>query len=344
MNPITTLVVKIEDPASSENDLRVAGQIIASGGLVVFPTETVYGLGADALNPKAVEKIFVAKGRPQDNPLIVHIHDSSVLDILCTDIPLEARKLAKRFWPGPLTMILKKKDIVPEVVSAGLDTVAVRMPSHPVALKLIEYSGTVIAAPSANLSGSPSTTEAQHVIRDLTGKVDMIIDAGECSIGVESTVISLAGPIPILLRPGAVTPEEIQNEIGTIEIDKAVFSQLEQGRKVSSPGLKYKHYSPKARVILIEGTSEQFADYVNRKGGENVFALCRDNTSILLNVRSLQYGNTSQEQAKMLFSSLRKLDDLGAETVYAQAPDKNGIGLAVYNRLLRAAGFERVIL
>lgn len=341
---IETQIIKIDDISHSLGDLKRAGELLAVGKLVVIPTETVYGLGADALNPQAVAKIFEAKGRPQDNPLIVHIHEIGGLDKLCRDIPDAAYRLAERFWPGPLTMILKKKDIVPPIVSAGLDTVAVRMPSDPVARKIIEYSGTAIAAPSANLSGIPSPTCAEHVIRDMTGRVDMIVDAGECAIGVESTVVSLLGGIPVVLRPGAVTPDDLKSVIGEVKIDPAVFNQLEQGRKAASPGMKYKHYSPKAHVIMLEGDSSAYSKYVNAHAGEGVYALCYNEAEHLLQVPCLSYGDNSKEQARKLFACLRKLDDLGAKAVYAQAPRKDGVGIAVYNRLIRAAGFEVVEL
>ena len=240
----------------TQQDIEKAGQILSQGGLVGIPTETVYGLAADALNGKAVAKIFTAKGRPMDNPLIVHIKD--IKDInkygLVREFSTKAKLLAENFWPGPLTIIMPKGDCIPEEVSAGLDTVAIRFPEHQIARRIIEAANTPLAAPSANLSGSPSPTTAKHVFNDLNGRIDAVLDGGRCRVGLESTVITLATPTPKLLRPGGVTLEEMKEVIGEIEVDKAVLNQIESGAVVSSPGMKYKHYAPKARVIPVSYT------------------------------------------------------------------------------------------
>ncbi len=332
----------METKILSEKDAAVAAQIIRDGGLVVMPTETVYGLGADAFNKRAVANIFKAKGRPMDNPLIVHIGKIEDLKRLVSEIPEKAISLAKAFWPGPLTMVLPKSDDVPDEVSAGLDTVAVRYPSHPLAETLILLSGTQIAAPSANLSGSPSPTELGHVIKDLNGRVDAILDGGSCEVGLESTVISLAGDKPRLLRPGGVTVEEIEGVIGKIEIDPAVTDKLKEGERAASPGMKYKHYAPKARVIILKGSDEQYIRYVNSADQSKVGAICYDEDAERLNVPFFSLGpkNDAAAQAKNLFSVLRSVDDAGIEIAYARCPSINGVGLAVYNRLIRAAGFE----
>ncbi len=346
MRTTDTKLVKITNQTKSLDELKQAGEIIKNGGLVVIPTETVYGLAADALNPSAVAGIFSAKGRPADNPLIVHIASISDIDMLCFDIPDIAYKLADKFWPGPLTMILKKRDIVPDVTSGGLNSVAVRMPSHEVALEIIRQSGTALAAPSANLSGSPSPTKAGHTIADMNGRVDMIVDAGDCEVGIESTVISLLSETPVILRPGAVTADMISECIGKVKIDRAVMAKPGRGDKVLSPGVKYKHYSPRADVIILNGSTEQFVSYVNSKIQSGVYALCFDECKGDIKIPVISYGSISndREQAHKLFSALRKLDEKGALTVYAQPPSQDGIGLAVYNRLIRSAGFKIIEL
>ncbi len=341
-----TELVKIDDPENHPCEIARAAEILQKGGLVAFPTETVYGLGANGLNPAATASIFAAKGRPQDNPLIVHIAVPSQMEALAREIPHSAWKLAERFWPGPLTMILKKRPVVPDVTSGGLDTVAIRLPSHPVARALIAKSGVPVAAPSANLSGSPSPTTAQHCVKDLTGRVDMILDGGRCGVGVESTVITLTGELPVVLRPGFVTPEELEEVLGKVLVDPAVTRQLEQGRQAASPGMKYKHYAPAARVVLLLGTTQQFCRYVNQKAQTEpgVFALGFGPEQQDLTVPFERLGETGEDQAARLFDCLRRLDERGAKTVYARCPEPKGVGLAVYNRLIRAAGFTLVEL
>lgn len=326
----------------SDEDIKYAGKVIRSGGLVAMPTETVYGLAANALSGECVRKIYAAKGRPSDNPLIVHISSFSQWEPLVEKIPEAAKKLAEKFWPGPLTIILKKSSLIPNETSGGLDTVAVRMPSDKNARRLIESAGLPIAAPSANTSGKPSPTSASHVMNDLDGKIEAVIDGGECSVGVESTVITLVTDPPRLLRPGGVTPEELESVLGEIEIDDAVYNKLEDGKEAASPGMKYKHYSPSARVILLKGTFENYKSYIENNRTEKTVALCFDGEENELSVKSLPYGreNDSLSQAQRIFARLREADELGADIVYARYPERSGVGLAVYNRLIRAAAFE----
>ena len=322
-----------------------AAEIIRRGGLVAIPTETVYGLAADALNGEAVAGIFRAKGRPMDNPLIVHIAEPSQLDSLVREVPEKARILAEKFWPGPLTIILPKADCIPEEVSAGLDTVAVRLPAHPIARELIKQSSP-LAAPSANLSGKPSPTTARHVMDDMNGRIDAVIDGGECLVGVESTVISLAQEPPRLLRPGGITLEQLREAIGTVAMDDAVMNPLKEGQQAASPGMKYKHYSPEARVILLDGSINAFCGYVNSHKSERTAALCYDEELTSLDVPTLCIGGEHDEQAQAnrLFAALREADERGFSLVYAHCPKPEGIGLAVYNRIIRAAGFEVIVL
>lgn len=325
----------------NENDIEQAARIIKNGGLVAMPTETVYGLAANALDGKAVAKIFKAKGRPMDNPLIVHISDISQIYSLVSEFPEKAKILADKFWAGPLTIILPKSKIIPDEVSAGLDTVAVRFPSNEIARKLISLS-MPLAAPSANLSGSPSPTNARHVRDDMNGRIDAIIDGGECEVGVESTVITLATDIPRLLRPGGITVEQLREAIGEVIIDDAVLNPLKSGERAASPGMKYKHYAPKAHIILLEGSDEDFIRYVNEHKVDGTAALCYDEDVEKLEVPHIPIGHADdyEMQSHKLFSSLRNADEQGFKTVYAHCPKTDGMGLAVYNRIIRAAGFE----
>ncbi len=330
----------------STNNLQEAADILKNGGLCAIPTETVYGLAADALNEQAVANIFKAKGRPQDNPLIVHICDMDMLYSLVKEVPKAAKELASAFWPGPLTIILEKTDLVPDIVSAGLSTVAVRMPSDPVAREIISLTGKPLAAPSANTSGLPSPTDWTAVAADMDGKIDGIIMGGKCEVGVESTVITLVTDPPRLLRPGGITAEMLRDTIGAIAIDKAVFSNPEPDEKVASPGMKYKHYAPKARLIMIDADAEKYIDYVNSHAGDGVFALCFDEDKNQLALPFVSYGKRSEPatQAHSLFAALRELDNRGCKICYAAAPKKDGISMAVYNRLIRACAFEVICL
>lgn len=323
--------------STSEYDIRIAGNILKNGGLVAFPTETVYGLGANALDENAVKKIYVAKGRPSDNPLIVHISKKEDIAPLVKEITPKAQALIDAFFPAPLTIILPKSDIIGNVVSGGLDTVAVRMPENETARRVIEASGCPIAAPSANTSGLPSPTKAKYVIEDMNGKIDAIIDGGDCKFGVESTVITLATKVPTLLRPGAVTKEMLEQVIGKIDVARAVLEGMKNDEVAASPGMKYKHYAPKAKVILVDAEKEVYEKFVNT--GKECFALCFEGDKI--EIPHLTYGreNDDLSQARELFDALRRLDELGAKKVYARIPHKDGVGMAVYNRLIRAAAF-----
>ncbi len=329
-----------------EEDLRAAAALLREGELVAIPTETVYGLAADAGNGAAVASIFRAKGRPSDNPLIVHIAREEELAALVAEVPPVAKALAAAYWPGPLTMIFNKADGVPDEVTAGLNTVAVRMPSHPVARRLIEMSGCPLAAPSANRSGSPSPTDARRVAQDMDGRIAAIVDGGACEVGVESTVISVHGGRVRLLRPGAITVEMLESVAGAVEIDEAVLKPLQDGAQAASPGMKYKHYAPEARVVLVRGSAEAYRRYVNANAGDGVMALCFDGEEQGLTVPYLTYGRREDtaSQAQRVFEALRVLDERQATLAYTACPSPEGIGLAVYNRLLRAAGFEVIVL
>lgn len=325
----------------SPEDLNKAAELIKNGEIVGIPTETVYGLGADASNEEAVRKIFAAKGRPADNPLIVHLADFLQAELYTTGIPEIAYKLAEAFCPGPLTIILPKNDKIPSVTSGGLNTVGIRVPAHPVMRRIIELSGCPIAAPSANTSGYPSPTTAAHVMDDMKGKISAVVDGGQSEFGLESTVISIENENTVrILRPGCVTSEHLSRICENVIIDKAILKEVEAGETVSSPGMKYKHYSPQADIILLEGTIEAFTEYVGRNYGDNVYGLIFDADAESFPYRHLTYGSNDSQLAHNIFSKLRELDEMGAEKVYVRAPSKEGVGLAVYNRLIRAAGFE----
>ena len=327
--------------AAGEEALCRAAEIIKNGGLVAIPTETVYGLGASALNDEAVARIFTVKGRPQDNPLIIHVHGAEDLKMWCSEVPEAAYQLAEKFWPGPLTMVLKKKDCVPDRVTAGMDTVAVRCPDHPATLRIIELAGVPIAAPSANLSGKPSPTSAEHVRHDMDGRVEAIVDGGECRVGLESTIIDLSAAPPRLLRPGGVSLEQLRDILGEVDVDAAVYRRLEAGEKPKAPGMKYRHYSPRARVVILNGAVENVAAYVNAHRGERTAVLCFDGEERLFDVPvCLSYGDPARPEtlAEKLFACLRELDREDIDEIYSRCPPKGGVGLAVYNRLSKAAG------
>lgn len=327
-----------------ERALEKSAELINKGEVVGIPTETVYGLGANAFDEEAVKKIFIAKGRPGDNPLIVHISKFDDLCELVTEIPEKVRTMAEKFWPGPLTMIMKKSERISSVVSGGLSTVAVRMPKSDYARAIIESCGVPLAAPSANLSGSPSPTNAKYVFQDMNGRIPLIIDGGNSKIGVESTVISFAEDPPRLLRPGGVTLEEMTELIGEITVDDAVLNRLQEGQTASSPGMKYKHYAPSADITIIKSNFEQFK--VLCESEASITALVFDGEEKELSCSAVTYGskNDGYSQSARLFDALRELDEMGAKKVYARCPETKGMGLAVYNRLIRAAGFKIKVL
>ena len=332
-----------------EHALRHAAEVIRQGGLVVFPTETVYGLGADAENPEAVKKIFAAKGRPQDNPLIVHIGDIRDVTKVAREISESAWRMMEAFWPGPFSAVLPAQPQIPKIVTGGLETVAVRMPETSTARELIQLSGRLIAAPSANLSGRPSPTKAEHVVKDLWGKVDIILDGGECSVGLESTVCDLTGETPIVLRPGGITPEMIQAIAGNVEISHAVLNGLGEKEKAASPGMKYKHYSPKACVFVAQGkNAEDIAkkiclryDRDMIKGKKSLIICAAEQAPLYRGKETLALGEGGVVGvANRLFDALRLADEQKADTVYFHAVEAEGLGLAVMNRVIRAAAFK----
>ncbi len=323
----------------------IAAEIIKAGELVAIPTETVYGLGADGLNPQAVAKIFVAKGRPQDNPLILHIADAKDMEKFCHSIPETAWALAEKFWPGPLTMVLPAKDIVPKCTTAGLPTVAVRCPDCEITRQIIRKAGVPVAAPSANISGKPSTTTAQHVYHDHNGKIPLIVDGGPCRVGVESTIIDLTDEKPRLLRPGGITVEAMAQIVGEIIIDKAVTGSIDADTVVKAPGMKYRHYAPECSVVIVDGSTQAAARYVKKHFKPNNRVLCfEEELQAFSDFAPLSYGKEADADTLLagLFAALRELDDPAIGTVFARCPAGNGKGMAVQNRLLKAAGFHRV--
>lgn len=327
--------------------IQLAAKLLQKGELVALPTETVYGIAANARNGEAVRKIFEAKGRPQDNPLIVHIYGMEMLKGIVAEVPERAEKLAAAFWPGPLTMVMPRGDEVSDVTCAGLDTVGVRMPSHPVVQAVIKASGVAFAAPSANLSGKPSPTNAQDTLTDMDGRIPLILDGGESAVGVESTVVSVVGDHPTLLRPGYITKEQMEAVLGEpVEVSPAILEKLKDGEIARSPGMKYKHYAPKAQVTILRGTFESYCAFLEQHKGEGVWALCFDGEGEKLPVPSVAYGKNHDgvTQAHHLFTALRDLDRKGAQVVYARCPEQEGVSMAVYNRLIRAAAFRVVTL
>jgi len=339
-----------DNAASIKEKLKRAGAVIKQGGLVAFPTETVYGLGGDALNPASSKKIYAAKGRPSDNPLIVHIAESSALDKIVRYIPENARRLADAFWPGPMTLILKKADIVPSETTGGLDTVAVRMPSHPLAADFIREAGGYVAAPSANLSGKPSPTLAKYVIQDMYGRIDMIIDAEGVQIGLESTIVDVTCAVPMILRPGCITQEMVSKVVGETDIDATIYdSRSTQAPK--APGMKYRHYAPKGELVIVEGTTEHVLQYMNRQiqlhkqngertgiiGTNSIIACCDADSK-----KDAGNGKDYSEIARQLYTFLREFDDENIAYIYVEMFGNDGVGQAVMNRLLKAAGHKVV--
>ena len=345
-----TRVIRVENTDSTKELLQEAGDIIKKGGLVAFPTETVYGLGGDALNSQSSRKIYEAKGRPSDNPLIVHIADLEHLAPIVKEIPENALKLAKAFWPGPLTMILPKSDLVPFETTGGLDTVAIRMPSHPVAKAFIEAAGGYVAAPSANLSGKPSPTTAKYVIQDMDGRIDMIIDGDGVDIGLESTIVDMTSKEPMILRPGYITEEMLTRVLGSVAVDQTILSD---NSKVApkAPGMKYRHYAPKGELTIVEGDADKVVAYINaetekhRKKGEKTGVIGTSEVAALYKADSVKIAGSREDEelfARQLYTFLREFDDEDIAFMYAESYNTEGIGQAIMNRLLKAAGHKVV--
>lgn len=344
-----TKIVRIKED-HEEKWIEEAGQILKDGGLVAFPTETVYGLGANALDEEAAAKIYSAKGRPSDNPLIVHIADFSDLEKIVEEVPEEAKKLADAFWPGPLTMIMRKNEKVPYGTTGGLETVAVRMPNHDTALKMIRAGGGFIAAPSANTSGRPSPTMASHVAEDMNGKIDMILDGGSVGIGLESTIIDLSEEIPTILRPGFITQQMLADVIGRVEIDAAL---IDNNSKVhpKAPGMKYRHYAPKANMILIRGEKEKVAEKIRQlveeelKEGRTPGILCAEETAHLYPEGMIKKIGTLREEltiSRHLYGALREFDEEKVSSIFSETFETPVLGTAIMNRLMKAAGHQLI--
>ena len=331
--------------ALTARDVARAAAILRQGGLVGIPTETVYGLGANGLDPDAVGRIFAAKGRPQDNPLILHIPSADWLERYCEDIPPSAYALAERFWPGPLTMILKRRPVVPDAVTAGLDTVGMRCPAHPVCRAILEAADIPVAAPSGNTSGRPSPTTAGHMWEDMEGKIDAIVDGGPCTVGVESTIVDLTCTPPRLLRPGGITLEQLEEALGEVAVDPAVTRPMGAGEKPRAPGMKYRHYAPRAPVTVVAGDPAGSARYIQENAAPEDGIICFDEFAPLFPghyVERLGPSGDKGEQARHIFDALRAFDDTPVKAIWAQCPEAAGLGLAVANRLNKAAGFHIV--
>lgn len=337
---------------SLEEALREGANLLRQGEVVAFPTETVYGLGADAFNPEACKKIFAVKGRPADNPLIVHVASVEEAKKMVSEWPVEAEICAREFWPGPLTLVLPKTESVPAIISGDLDTVAIRMPSHPVALALIARAGLPLAAPSANTSGKPSPTEGKHVWQDLQGKIPLLIDAGKCTVGLESTVLDLSGEIPVILRPGGITLEQLTAVLGRVEVEKGIRGGIENTSQPRSPGMKYRHYAPKGEIFLISGNRQEKVEELERRLRDKEFGkrfglICLEETAASLRTDTLSKadlifilgsGAKPGEAAGRLFEGLRLCDEESIDTILAEDMPEKGIGLAFMNRLKKAAG------
>ena len=342
-----TIIRKVDENCIDEKIMKEAGALLKAGALVAFPTETVYGLGANALDEKAAAKIYAAKGRPSDNPLIVHIADMESLKLITEEIPEAAYQLADKFWPGPLTMVLKKSDAVPYGTTGGLDTVAVRMPSHPIALEMIRYGGGYIAAPSANTSGRPSPTLASHVLDDMNGIIPMILDGGAVGIGIESTIVDLTEGVPTILRPGFITKEMLEEVVGEVQIDKGLSADSKTPPK--APGMKYRHYAPKADLMIVEGAREAVIEKINALVQENESKGVR--TGIIGTeetisrypsgiVKSMGTRRDELSISSHLYSILREFDESDAEIIYSESFSEGAMGSAIMNRLLKAAGHK----
>ena len=342
-----TIIRKVDENCINEKIMKEAGELLKSGALVAFPTETVYGLGANALDEKAAAKIYAAKGRPSDNPLIVHIADMESLGLITEEIPKAAYRLAEKFWPGPLTMVLKKSEAVPYGTTGGLNTVAVRMPSHPIALEMIRYGGGYVAAPSANTSGRPSPTLASHVADDMDGIIPMILDGGAVGIGIESTIVDLTEGVPVILRPGFITKEMLEEVVGEVWIDKGLEADAKTPPK--APGMKYRHYAPKAELIIVEGAETAVVEKINALVLENEFrgmvsgvigteeTISRYSKGI---VKSMGTRSDELSISSHLYGILREFDQSDAEVIYSESFEEGAMGSAIMNRLLKAAGHK----
>ena len=348
---MNTKIIQINRENFTEAELAEAAEILRNGGLVAIPTETVYGLGANALDESASKKIYEAKGRPSDNPLIAHISCMDELSALVSEIPEAGRKLAEKYWPGPLTMVFPKKEIVPYGTTGGLETVAIRMPSDPVANRLIKLAGVPVAAPSANTSGRPSPTKAEHVVEDMNGKIEMIIDSGEVGIGVESTIVDVSGKVPMLLRPGAITMEMLRETLGEVEIDPAILGPLSADVKPKAPGMKYRHYAPQAEMTLVEGEMEHVVEFINQEAklaleaGLKVGIICTEESRESYQCGMLKViGSRENEEsvAHNLFAVLREFDDQKVDCIFSESFSKDRLGQAIMNRLCKAAGYHIV--
>ncbi len=345
-----TKIFKMDCDNIDENDLKCCGAILKNGGTVAFPTETVYGLGANALDPEAIKGIFTAKGRPSDNPLIVHVTKVEDIVPLVEEIPKAALRAMEAFWPGPLTILFKKSPLIPQEVTAGLLTVGIRLPSHPIARGVIEAAGIPIAAPSANISGKPSPTIAAHVVEDLMGKVDAIIDGGDCEVGLESTVLDLTGEAPMILRPGGITKEMLEEVLGTKVLEDPALDKISmEGATPKSPGMKYTHYSPRAEVLVIIGERTAVVNKINEmkqkyiKEGKKVGIICRDETYSLYAdavAKSMGLGSNLSMMAANLFRILREFDSTDVDVILAEGVEEAEVGRAIMNRLIKASGYQ----
>ena len=345
-----TKIIKIDEENIDEALISQAGKIIKNGGLVAFPTETVYGLGGDALNRESSKKIYAAKGRPSDNPLIVHIADIRDMDAIVLKVTENALKLAERFWPGPLTMILKKSDRVPLETTGGLDSVAIRMPVHKTAATFIKAAGGYVAAPSANISGKPSPTSAKYVIQDMDGRIDMIIDGGDSGIGLESTIVDLTGDIPVLLRPGYITVEQLREVLGNVDVDKTILDG-DCKERPKAPGMKYRHYAPKGELTIVDGQALAVVEKINEltheaeRKNKKVCVIATDENADSYEagvIKSIGSRNDEDIIAHRLYTILRECDDENIDVIYSESFDSAGIGQAIMNRLLKAAGHHMI--
>ena len=344
-----TVIRKVEEQCPDKEIMMEAGELLKSGALVAFPTETVYGLGANALDEKAAAKIYAAKGRPSDNPLIIHIAEMDSLELITEEIPKAAYLLAEKFWPGPLTMVMKKSNIVPYGTTGGLDTVAVRMPSHPIALEMIRYGGGYIAAPSANTSGRPSPTLASHVAEDMDGIIPMILDGGAVGIGIESTIVDLTEEIPTILRPGFITKEMLEEVVGEVQIDKGLEADAKTPPK--APGMKYRHYAPKAELVIVEGAADEVIKRINEMTRDNdskgivTGVIGTEETVSAYHAKIVKSMGTREDELSIsshLYGILREFDESDAQVIYSESFEEGAMGSAIMNRLLKAAGHKLI--